>query len=384
MKSVHDYIDSLFKLYDQDISTLERVIKENPASALARVILLKKYKEANHPEFEKLREETANYVTNIPWYLYLLTEKENSVESASVAGENDISEINEKAAGLHDELQVDEAAQQSDQFIAREEIPETDDKNAESSVSDEQPSEPTEEVSGAEEKTTDHAQQPDAHQVDEGTPEAIGETENRATAEHLPPDTKPGEESAIVPVAEEKEPAAETPEEEQKETETVAQVTTDSQDRENQIDPPSAEGETENKTDAAHEQDEPKETEDDLAFEPLYTIDYFASQGIKLTEADLKDDKLSQQVKSFTGWLKSMKKLHPNKLPEQDEVIEKIIQNASEVSNVESEVLTEAMAEVLVKQNKKGKAIEMYEKLSLKNPAKSAYFAAKIENLKTT
>jgi hypothetical protein len=38
----------------------------------------------------------------------------------------------------------------------------------------------------------------------------------------------------------------------------------------------------------------------------------------------------------------------------------------------------------LIKQNKQEKAIEMYEKLSLMNPSKSAYFAAKIESLKTT
>lgn len=121
-----------------------------------------------------------------------------------------------------------------------------------------------------------------------------------------------------------------------------------------------------------------------LNFEPLHTIDYFASQGIKLSEADLDNDRLGQQVKSFTGWLKSMKKLHPGKLPEQDEVIQQIIQNAAEVSNVESDVLTEAMAEVLVKQNKREKAVEMYEKLSLMNPSKSAYFAAKIGSLKTS
>jgi len=41
------------------------------------------------------------------------------------------------------------------------------------------------------------------------------------------------------------------------------------------------------------------------------------------------------------------------------------------------------MAEVLVKQGKSEKAIEMYQKLSLLNPSKSAYFAAKIERIKS-
>jgi hypothetical protein len=119
-----------------------------------------------------------------------------------------------------------------------------------------------------------------------------------------------------------------------------------------------------------------------VAFEPLHTVDYFASQGIKINEEELANDHLVKQVKSFTAWLKSMKKLHPGQLPEQNEVIEKIIQASSESSNKDANVLTEAMAEVLVKQGKREKAMEMYQKLSLLNPSKSAYFAAKIENLK--
>ncbi len=120
-----------------------------------------------------------------------------------------------------------------------------------------------------------------------------------------------------------------------------------------------------------------------IAFEPLHTVDYFASQGIKISEEALENDHLGQQVKSFTAWLKSMKKLHPGQLPEQNEVIEKIIQSSAEVSNQNANILTEAMAEVLIKQGKREKAIEMFEKLSLMNPSKSAYFAAKIESLKT-
>ena len=52
-------------------------------------------------------------------------------------------------------------------------------------------------------------------------------------------------------------------------------------------------------------------------------------------------------------------------------------------SNQTREVLTESMAEVLVKQSKYGKAIEIYEKLSLLYPSKNAYFAAKIQQLKS-
>jgi hypothetical protein len=40
------------------------------------------------------------------------------------------------------------------------------------------------------------------------------------------------------------------------------------------------------------------------------------------------------------------------------------------------------MAEVYLQQGKPKKAIEIYQKLSLLNPSKSAYFAAKLEILK--
>ncbi len=121
-----------------------------------------------------------------------------------------------------------------------------------------------------------------------------------------------------------------------------------------------------------------------IAFEPLHTVDYFASQGIKISDEALTNDKLGNQMKSFTEWLKSMKKLHESKLPEHDALAENIIQSAAEMSNINTEVLTEAMAEVLIKQDKKEKAIEMYDKLSLINPSKSAYFAAKIESIKSS
>jgi hypothetical protein len=127
----------------------------------------------------------------------------------------------------------------------------------------------------------------------------------------------------------------------------------------------------------------PDDTKEIIAFDPLHTVDYFASQGIKLTEEELiTNDKLGTQMKSFTAWLKSMKKLHSTKLTEQGIVSENLIQTSAEESNINTEILTEAMAEVLIKQDKKEKAIDMFNKLSLINPAKSAYFAAKIESIK--
>ena len=123
-------------------------------------------------------------------------------------------------------------------------------------------------------------------------------------------------------------------------------------------------------------------TEDKITFEPLHTSDYFASLGIKLSGKILHSDKLGKQMKSFTEWLKEMKKLQPDQLPLQSEQADLTIQKLAEASNLEIEVETEAMAEVLIQQGKKQKALNVYKKLSLLDPSKSPYFAAKINQLK--
>jgi hypothetical protein len=121
-------------------------------------------------------------------------------------------------------------------------------------------------------------------------------------------------------------------------------------------------------------------------FEPYHTIDYFASQGIKLRQEDLKD-KLGKQLKSFTEWLRSMKRIAPTQSEEIpnnpfDESVQQSIQEIAGHSVEGKDVVTEAMAEVWLKQGSKQKAIAIYEKLSLQNPAKSPYFAARIEQIK--
>lgn len=119
-------------------------------------------------------------------------------------------------------------------------------------------------------------------------------------------------------------------------------------------------------------------------FEPYHTIDYFASQGIKLSQEVPVNDRLGRQLRSFTDWIKTMKKLPQADLEHQmDEVgmAERITAMAAG-SVLAREVLTETMAEVLVKQGNFSGAIELYHKLSLAHPNKSVYFAARIEHLK--
>lgn len=123
-------------------------------------------------------------------------------------------------------------------------------------------------------------------------------------------------------------------------------------------------------------------TEDQIIFEPLHTSDYFASLGIKLSGEIMSSDKLGKQLKSFTEWLKTMKKIHGDQLVPPGGQADVSIQKLAEQSNKEAGVVTEAMADVLLHQGKTEKAIEVYKKLSLLNPSKSAYFAAKIDQLK--
>jgi hypothetical protein len=128
---------------------------------------------------------------------------------------------------------------------------------------------------------------------------------------------------------------------------------------------------------------EPTETE--LTFEPYHTVDYFASQGIKFVPEEKPADRFGQQLKSFTEWLKTMKRLpHLEISKTGDTTAEEKIQRLADHSITEGDVVTESMAEVWIKQGNKEKAIEIYTKLSLLNPDKSAYFASLIDQLKNS
>ncbi|MBK7291528.1 MAG: hypothetical protein IPI78_15570 [Chitinophagaceae bacterium] len=123
----------------------------------------------------------------------------------------------------------------------------------------------------------------------------------------------------------------------------------------------------------------------ELLFEPFHTVDYFASQGINFKEEEKPTDKFGKQLRSFTDWLKTMKRLPSveNSISEEP-LANKKVEQMAEHSIQEKEILTIAMAEVWEKQGNKAKAIDIYTKLSLLDPSKSTYFAAKIEELKKT
>jgi len=126
-----------------------------------------------------------------------------------------------------------------------------------------------------------------------------------------------------------------------------------------------------------------EQVEEEPIFQSYHTIDYFASQGIKLSLDENPTDRLGKQMKSFTEWLKVMKRIPQQDIKIVPDIVAETRIQAEAAHSIEGrEVVTEAMAEVLLKQGMREKAAEVYRKLSLLNPDKSSYFATKIEQLK--
>ena len=163
--------------------------------------------------------------------------------------------------------------------------------------------------------------------------------------------------------------------------------------------------------------------EDDL-ISPVYTEDYFMQQGVKIS-AELPEDIIhpthtepaasaeeSEEEKakslmvmmSFTEWLLHFRntaekqiaeaedkkairtmwqkeKLAAAMEEENDEIPENVFEMAVNSITSEDGLASESLAEIYTKQQKYDKAVEMYRKLSLRNPQKSAYFARKIEEV---
>jgi hypothetical protein len=118
-----------------------------------------------------------------------------------------------------------------------------------------------------------------------------------------------------------------------------------------------------------------------IPIEPYHTVDYFASQGIR-NKLDDPEDELGKKVKTFTAWLKTMKRLQPAAEIFEIEDGDEEIDSGLDQPLTQEIIATEAMAEVYLKQGLTQKAIEVYAKLSLQNPTNSHIFAAKIIQIK--
>jgi hypothetical protein len=145
-----------------------------------------------------------------------------------------------------------------------------------------------------------------------------------------------------------------------------------------------------------HPMDTPAE-ETTLTFQPLYTEDYFAYKKLKdPNNAEMMNEKAQAEMRSFTDWLRELKdnftagqatrnwyqqQMHRLYEDEEPEVSERVEKMAIDSITFNNDVVSETLAEIWVRQHQHAKAIDIYQKLSLLNPDKNAYFAQKIKEL---
>lgn len=149
--------------------------------------------------------------------------------------------------------------------------------------------------------------------------------------------------------------------------------------------------------------------------QPVYTEDYFLHQGVQVPDeipeeldkakAGQDDDPKSLMVMmSFSEWLQFFKARKQKETEEEqekkalrtmwqkeklaaaleeegDEIPEEVFKMAVDSITKEEGLVSESLAEIHYKQGKYDKAIDMYRKLSLRNPGKKVYFARKIEEI---
>lgn len=390
MQTGTNFSGSFQAMYEDERSFLERTVNDYPASPFSLFLLLQNYKSSGDPRYNDLAKKAAIYFQNPAWLNYQLSgnelDQEDLVEQS--IEKEDVTTLLETEEA-EQALEIEEAIQHDNDPV-NSEIPSSENIVEQEAIHEMEAEERVEfvqgeDIAGLEDALVENELMEDV--IVEDTPvtedkfDQSEESEIETIEEEL--DSQQTETIDTTPelgLQEETIPDSESPQDSEEIESSVSAETgfEESVKREQEEKLPES---IDPSTDAEIQKEEESH---DLEFEPLHTIDYFASQGIIIKEEALMDDKLGKQVKSFTDWLKSMKKLHPGKLPEQNEVVERIIQSSAELSNEDAGILTESMAEVLLKQGKKQKAIEMFEKLSLMNPSKSSYFAAKIESLKNS
>jgi hypothetical protein len=156
---------------------------------------------------------------------------------------------------------------------------------------------------------------------------------------------------------------------------------------------------------------------EELLIEPVFTENYFLYEGINVPENLPKEEELLatkeniidtekslMQMMGFDEWLLFLKsKSEKSKREEEDKIMlrsmwqreklaaamgeedeeipEAVFEMAINSIDKEDTLISESLAEIHARQGHYDKAIEIYRKLSLQNPQKKPYFAAKIDNL---
>lgn len=403
-QSVLRYLTGNENIEDVPVEDLQKLADEHPYFPVTRFLLAKKLQVENHPGFLPQVQTAALYFSNPLWLHYLLNnplqelpvDEKDLFDNKTQIPQKTVLTENEKARNGNEAFYVNKTDAEND----------TANEKAESNVLDtifhngEKAGQPEEEMAAITRDTDDKTQQFLA-EISNATASPV--TDN---IEPFLPETLNAAEPETIEFLEEMAGASRETDEvtEVFLSEAQATATENIQPGFPKAIPDSADDGEDNDEEQSKEQDEheimfqnikamldatSEEADADIEntvipLDPYYTIDYFASQGIKLELDQNPKDELGQHLKKFTQWLKHMKKLGPE---DATEVIartetEADIQQIADSSNTVREVVTEAMASVLEKQGKKGKAIELYNKLSFLNPDKSTYFAAKIKNLK--
>lgn len=345
---------SLFKknsLEECKLEEIEELVKQYPYFSSAQVLLAAKQKQTASEDFQKQLTTASLHVNNLLWLDHLLSSQPE--EEKIVEEKLDASEVNNEPN--NDELVLEKNRRQFVVASKHEvDIKPTSAENA--TVTTELPSLSDE----GKEEVSESAAPP--------APESVVEMQEEAFADP-------------------KLPASESVVERPKEIPVNPEAVVERQDEVLAHPEPPKPEPTNPESPATRQVVEKKESESEnkLVFEPYYTVDYFASQGIKNVIEEKPKDRFSQQLKSFTEWLKAIRQMPPQQVAAlgDSKAEEKVVQLATH-SLDEENVDTEAMAEVWIKQGQPEKAIRIYEKLSLLNPPKSSYFASLIENLKKT
>lgn len=303
-------------LEEVSVDELKTIAQQQPYFSVAQLLLTKKMKQTNHPEFQEQLHRTSLYFPDTHWLHFQLDQADTTFHNPETISDNIVTEtevastIDADSNDVHDNnvlVQTSASENESADVIAEENITNTEDD------------------------------------------------ENLITEDESP---KPSEQATY-----EEEDAALSSVEIEEQNSNLAKILSEQA--------------------KAFQQPVTASTPLPIETEPYHTIDYFASQGIKLDRSLPAQDQLERKVRKFTDWLKQMKKTGPQPVDLGTTVeSENIVKDIAENSNEQKEVLTEAMADVLIKQGKTEKAIQLYIKLSFLNPDKSAYFAAKIQALK--
>lgn len=163
---------------------------------------------------------------------------------------------------------------------------------------------------------------------------------------------------------------------------------------------------TAKKPDEEKEEAEPEVQNIVLPAADLLDYEMTTSSSYILPELKEEEDTDENSTKSFSDWLHAMHYTQPAKKEEAKDPVKKgmdLIDNflnskpqmvanpskktkeldlSSYSTSAKDDILTETLAEIYIKQGNKNKAISIFEKLHLKYPEKSAYFARRIKEIK--